>query len=136
MHNDSQEIGVALVGLGGMGKTQIALEYCYRNRPLYQYIFWVKAESESLTQSSFEKIARLLNLPITSTDKLEIIVALVFTCLQSPGKRWLLVFDNVDSTYDIWPHLPKSDNGKIVLTTRDAITDYKMTKINLNELKM
>src|SRR4051812_14307991 len=70
MHNNNQEIGAALVGLGGMGKTQIALEYCYRNRPVYQYIFWVKAESENSMQSSFEKMARLLNLPINSTDKL------------------------------------------------------------------
>src|SRR4051812_31922430 len=126
MHKDNKVIGVTLVGLGGMGKTQIALEYCYRNRPMYQYILWVEADSEHMIQSSFEKIARLLNLPITNPDKLETIVALVFKYLQEPGKRWLLVYDNVDSAYNIQPHLPKLDNGKIILTTRDAITNYKM----------
>src|SRR4051812_1843205 len=107
MHESNKEIGVALRGLGGMGKTQIALEYCYRKRSIYQYIFWIKADSELSMQSSFEKIARLLNLPITNTDKLEIIVAMVFRCMRESEKRWLLVFDNVDNEYDPWQHLPR-----------------------------
>src|SRR3954471_23111567 len=51
MHKDNDNIGVALTGLGGMGKTQIALEYCYRYCSMHQYIFWIKADSELSMQS-------------------------------------------------------------------------------------
>src|SRR3954451_9365041 len=42
---------IAIMGLGGMGKTQVALEYCYRNRDDYLYIFWVLSESDTSIQS-------------------------------------------------------------------------------------
>src|SRR3954447_2031288 len=94
MHKDNQNIGVALTGLGGMGKTKIALEYCYRawTCSMYQYTFWVKADSELSLQSSFEKIAKLLDISVGNTNKLDAIVAMVYRCLQEPEKRWLLVF--------------------------------------------
>src|SRR5690349_18935017 len=51
-----------LSGLGGMGKSQIALEYCYRNKDNYRYIFWIDAGTEESLQNSFVKVAQLLNL--------------------------------------------------------------------------
>src|SRR5947208_3692953 len=49
-----------LCGLGGMGKSQIALEYCYRNKDHYQCIFWIDADTEETLQNSFVYMARRL----------------------------------------------------------------------------
>ncbi len=52
----------ALSGLGGIGKTQTALEYSYRYRHEYHTIFWIRAESEAALNTSYAEIARLLAL--------------------------------------------------------------------------
>jgi hypothetical protein len=53
----------AISGLGGIGKTQTAVEYAYLNRDDYQAILWVKAETAGSIISDFVTIAQLLNLP-------------------------------------------------------------------------
>src|SRR4051812_27252584 len=60
-----------LCGLGGMGKTQIALEYCYRNEDNYRYIFWIDADTEGTLQNSFADVARALMFPtLVSTNSM------------------------------------------------------------------
>ncbi len=53
----------AISGLGGIGKTQLAIEYAYRYRTNYSAVFWVRAESTDLLTSDFLTIAVLLGLP-------------------------------------------------------------------------
>lgn len=53
---------VALLGIGGMGKTQIALEYAYRFRGLYSGIFWVRSETEMELRQSLAALAKQLEL--------------------------------------------------------------------------
>src|SRR5438128_297595 len=65
---------VALIGLGGIGKTQVALEYCYQSHNTYQYIFWMRADSNMINSSSV-KAAKQLNLAIGDTEKSDVIVA-------------------------------------------------------------
>ena len=55
--------GHAIFGLGGIGKTQTAVEYTYRYRSEYRYIFWVRADTEVALQAGFVEIAKLLDLP-------------------------------------------------------------------------
>src|SRR3954466_12629954 len=87
-----------LCGLGGTGKSQIALEYCYRNKDSYRYIFWIDADTEETLQNSFANVARLLNLPVfasmksTSPDDL---VLYAINWLQN-NDDWLLIYDNSD----------------------------------------
>lgn len=56
----------ALSGLGGIGKTQVALAYASRYRQAYRQVFWVRAESTQLLLDDFATIARLLRLPQAS----------------------------------------------------------------------
>src|SRR5712692_1955265 len=53
----------ALCGLGGIGKTQIVLEYAYRYRDEYQAVFWVKSDTRENLLSDFLSLATLLKLP-------------------------------------------------------------------------
>src|SRR4051812_47911506 len=53
----------AISGLGGVGKTQAAVEYAYRYREEYTAVFWARAHSRNSLTNDFAEIARLLNLP-------------------------------------------------------------------------
>src|ERR1700680_2929603 len=53
----------AITGLGGIGKTQTAIEYAYRYREAYQAIFWVRAASRDTLAADFVALANLLSLP-------------------------------------------------------------------------
>ena len=53
----------AISGLGGIGKTQTAVEYAYRSHPHYQAVFWVRADTRENVVSDFVTIARVLDLP-------------------------------------------------------------------------
>jgi hypothetical protein len=55
-------------GVGGMGKTETALEYIYRYRNCYSHIFWLRADSNGSILSSFLEISEKLGLEITSSD--------------------------------------------------------------------
>lgn len=54
---------VALSGLGGIGKTQIALEYAYRRQSEYEQVFWVRAEQKEELISGYVAMAKDLQLP-------------------------------------------------------------------------
>jgi hypothetical protein len=64
-------------GLGGIGKTQTALEYAYRYRAEYDAIFWVRAESVTALTSSLVELAHVLQLPERDEQDQEIIVQAV-----------------------------------------------------------
>ena len=127
---------VAITGLGGMGKTQVAIEFCYRNSHGYLYVFWVHSDTETMIHSSFRNIANLLNLPISNTDEPMTIVKKVTQYLRGSG-RWLLVFDNADDhSILISKYFPTSDNGDIIITTRDTVAYLRASTINLDEMTM
>ena len=89
---------VTLCGLGGMGKSQIALEFCYRNKDKYQFLFWMEADTEVALQNSYVDTARMLNLStLTATNSAnpEDVVPRMIQWLQN-NDGWLLVFDNAD----------------------------------------
>jgi tetratricopeptide (TPR) repeat protein/nucleoside phosphorylase len=111
----------AIKGLGGVGKTQIAVEYAYRSREQgrFTHILWVNAASEETIIASFVTIAELL--PTFSakneTDQRKLVEA-VKRWLEQCEQRWLLIFDNADDLPIIQEHVPQSGNGSVLLTTR------------------
>ncbi len=76
----SQPQGIS--GLGGIGKTQIALEYVYRYQQDYQAILWVGADSASTLTSEFVTIAHVLDLPERNEQDQQVIVTAVMSWLQ------------------------------------------------------
>jgi tetratricopeptide (TPR) repeat protein len=107
----------ALCGLGGIGKTQIVLEYAYRYRDEYQAVFWVKSDTRENLLSDFLALATLLNLPEQyAQDQATTVVAIQRWMQQQTA--WLLIFDNADDLTFVRNFIAPGYRGHILLTTR------------------
>ncbi|KAF4893329.1 Protein SERAC1 [Colletotrichum fructicola] len=99
-----------LYGLGGVGKTQIALQYVYwlhETRPDFS-IFWVHASSEARFRQSFEDIAEECDIPGRHAPSVNVL-SLVQTWLRQQLRHpWLLVLDNADDEFLFYPKSPSS----------------------------
>lgn len=107
----------ALHGLGGVGKTQIALEYAYRYALEYRAVFCIGAETEEQIVSSFLRIAEVLRLPEREDTDQQRVVAAVQRWL-STHLQWLLVWDNVEDLESLRRFLPAARSGVLLFTTR------------------
>ncbi|KAF2972232.1 hypothetical protein GQX73_g1280 [Xylaria multiplex] len=112
----SGQTSCVIHGIGGVGKTQVALEYTYRHREDYSYIFWVRAESSVELSTSFASFRRSIMPSFTVQDQLENVNLFVKNTLDD---RWLLVFDNADAPdLDLSLFWPPSSHGEIIVTTQ------------------
>src|SRR6266567_2290074 len=130
----------AITGLGGIGKTQIAVEYAYRSRDSgrYRHTFWVNAASQETILASFVEIATLLPefAARNETDQRKLIEA-VKHWLEQCKQPWLLIFDNVDHDGDlpaIREYLPQGGSGSVLLTTRASAVGSLATPIEVETM--
>jgi tetratricopeptide (TPR) repeat protein len=111
------EMVQALNGIGGVGKTQTALEYAYRYLQHYQFLLWVQAHSRETLVTDFVSIASLLNLPEKNApDQSEAVSAVKRWFDNNDG--WLLILDNADDLVMAREFIPLRKRGHILLTTR------------------
>jgi tetratricopeptide (TPR) repeat protein len=107
----------ALHGLGGVGKTQIALEYAYRHALEYSAVFWIGAETEESIVTSLLHIAETLKVLEREDKDQQRVIAAVQRWLRSHG-QWLLIWDNVEDLDLLHRFLPATRSGATLLTTR------------------
>ena len=108
----------ALYGYGGVGKTQVALEYAHRYMAEYDVVWWVPAEQQELINPAFAELASRLELPIGDNIIGAAQAAREALRLGRPYARWLLIFDNADDPADIKAHFPAGP-GHILVTSRN-----------------
>jgi tetratricopeptide (TPR) repeat protein len=116
----------SLFGLGGVGKTQIAVEYAWRHRDEYTAVLWCFAGTEQSVRGGYSAIAALLDLPEKeSQEQAKVTDAVKGWLEQNTG--WLLVLDNADDPAMVKPFLPQGNTGHLLLTSRA----YSFQKIGL-----
>ena len=119
----------ALHGFGGVGKTQLAVEYAYRFADRYDLVWWIPAEQQSLVLQSLVDLGRQLGVPVT--EDLTQASSLVIDALSSTSLRWLLVYDNANEPDDL-AHLIPSSGGHVILTSRNQTWSNVWDAIEVN----
>ena len=124
---------VAISGLGGIGKTQCAVEYAYRYGFEYRAVLWVQADSYKSLVSDFVKLAALLDLPEKDEPDSTQATHAVKLWLQTHS-HWLLILDNADDLEILHDFLPMLGEGHILLTTRSQATGTSIKGIELEKM--
>jgi hypothetical protein len=130
-----------LRGLGGMGKTQLAVEFARRHHRRFSSVLWLDGRSEDILKRSIASCAGRIpqgQIPETSrgyaadsSANIDAVVKDVIAWLARPDNTaWLLIFDNVDreytakggdpDAYDVRRYLSGADHGSVLVTTRLA----------------
>jgi hypothetical protein len=123
----------AIHGLGGIGKTQTAVEYAYRYGDAYHFVLWVNAATRDELITSFVGLATLLNLPERQEqDQTKIVAAVKQWFTTHDG--WLLIVDNADDLAVAGEFLPTGGKGHLLLTTRAHAIGPRASGIEVEKL--
>ncbi|KAI4104623.1 MAG: hypothetical protein L6R37_003144 [Teloschistes peruensis] len=132
---------VVLHGLGGIGKTPIAIEHAIQQQDHYTAVFWLNGKSEETLKNALVAAAEQIPLPAvpdaqaklrTGESSIQAAIAAVMQWLENmDNSKWLLIIDNVDNQasssngtddskdqYDVTRYFPAGFQGTIILTTR------------------
>jgi hypothetical protein len=140
LNSDGSRRTVVLHGLGGIGKTQLAVAYTKRHKDSYSAIFWINIKDEDSLKQSFAKVAKqiLREHPLASwlgsvdiKGDLDEVINAVKAWLSLPNNtRWLMIYDNYDSpklpdntdplAVNVHTFLPESYQGSVIITTRSS----------------
>lgn len=124
-----------LSGLGGIGKTQTALEYVYRYANDYTAIFWMNAETSEQLLASFLDIADLLD-PSEKDEQGQRQAMVKVTRWLSNSSGWLLIFDNVEDIELIKDILPFALRGSLLITSRRSMFGLTAHTLGLQRLSL
>ncbi len=123
----------AISGLGGIGKTQVVIEYAYRSREDYQAILWVRADSPETLLGEIGALAQALDLPEKEASDQSRLTRAIKRWFQNQN-GWLLILDNVEDLEILEEVLPPVHQGHVLLTSRALATGALAQRIDLEPL--
>ncbi|HKS40162.1 MAG TPA: FxSxx-COOH system tetratricopeptide repeat protein [Blastocatellia bacterium] len=110
----------AIHGLGGIGKTQLSVEYAYRHGTDYDIVWWIRSEDPVTLASDYASLAVKLELPEKDATEQRVIVEAVKEWLRQ-NRDWLLIFDNAEDAESVRDYIPRGGMGHIIITSRNPI---------------
>jgi tetratricopeptide (TPR) repeat protein len=138
LQSSTKTASLAIHGLGGIGKTRLAVEYAWRSGDRYDTALFVVADSPEALRSGLASLARpgLLNLPEYEAGAEAKAVEAVLSWLRD-NSRWLLILDNIDTeeaAKAVREMLPRLGNGHVLITSRRREWPRTIQKQPLGEL--
>ncbi|WP_198318691.1 FxSxx-COOH system tetratricopeptide repeat protein [Pseudofrankia inefficax] len=102
----------AVTGMGGVGKTALAIEYAHRQRLAFDVVWWIPAQRAELLDTHLAALGQQLGLPADAKP------LTVLAQLRRTAVTWLLVFDDVDDPATVMPYRPTDGHGRMLVTSR------------------
>jgi transcriptional regulator with XRE-family HTH domain len=123
-------------GLGGIGKTQLMLEYAFRYRKVYQKVFWLRADTQELLEEDLAQAAKKLRMPEARKQQPNH-QYLVTEAKQWFRKHsgWLLLLDNVEEDVQVKDILSGMPHGHVLLTTRSQAVAELASNLHLDKMR-
>ena len=120
-HRSGQQ-RLVLGGMGGVGKTQLAIAFAKQHQHSYDAVLWLNATSEAQIRGSIRSMAASLikSRNLSGYNDESLLNSFCHWLSRPENSRWLLVLDNYDDPglYDLRKFLPYTSQGSIIVTTR------------------
>ncbi|KAL6900028.1 hypothetical protein GGI43DRAFT_406131 [Trichoderma evansii] len=148
--SSTSQARATLYGLGGTGKTQIALEYVFQLQKTHPtvFVFWIHAGSAARFRQAFASIAQEYNIPGYAEPKVDMLLLVKGWLEEKDHGEWFMVIDNADDMQllfgqpvgtatspsnakdekNLARYLPECAHGTILITTRNKQVGVRMTK--------
>ncbi|KAK6832630.1 hypothetical protein RU639_004351 [Aspergillus parasiticus] len=137
---------IAISGLGGVGKTHVALELAYRvrERDAECSVFWIPCTGPEIIEQTYMNIAQILGMQDVKPAEVKEQVKEYLS--HKSDLKWLLIFDNADDM-DMWTQgsnsapalkdlMPRTEQGRIIFTTRNRKLAVKLAPYEISVLKV
>jgi tetratricopeptide (TPR) repeat protein len=120
-------------GMGGVGKTAIAIEYAHRYGSDYDLVWWIPADQLPSVRGSLATLAARLRVEAQPAAGIDGLIAAVLDALRrgEPYNRWLLIFDNADQPEDINDLIPRGP-GDVLVTSRNHRWDSVINTVPMD----